>query len=156
MDLQLEKLLDPTGLKLLRALQTDARLSFSELGRRVNLSTPAVSERVRRMEDAGLILGYHAAVDAAKLGWPITAFIRLFTSAKHYPRFLELARTTPEVVECYHVTGSEAFVIKARVESVGKLEALIERLNPFGETSTSVVLSAPVQKQVVEPPPGRE
>lgn len=156
MDLQLEKLLDPTGLKLLRALQEDARLSFSELGRRVNLSTPAVSERVRRMEEAGLILGYHAAVDAAKLGWPITAFIRLFTSAKHYPRFLELAQAIPELVECYHVTGSEAFVIKARVESVSQLEALIERLNPFGETSTSIVLSAPVQKAVVEPPPGRE
>ena len=156
MDLQLEKLLDPTGLKLIQALQEDARLSFSELGRRVNLSTPAVSERVRRMEEAGLIVGYHAALDAAKLGWPITAFIRLFTAAKHYPRFLELAQTTPEVVECYHVTGSEAFVIKARVESVGKLEALIEQLNPFGETSTSVVLSVPIQKAVVELPTRRE
>lgn len=155
MDLQLEKLLDPTGLKLLRALQEDARLSFSELGRRVNLSTPAVSERVRRMEEAGLIVGYHAVVDAARLGWPITAFIRLFTAAKHYPRFLELAQAMPEVVECYHVTGSEAFVIKARVETVGKLEALIEQLSPFGETATAVVLSAPVSKAVVAPP-GRE
>lgn len=151
-NLQLAKLLDETSLKLLRTLQEDARISFRELGRRVGLSTPAVSERVRRLEEAGLITGYRAIVDATKLGWPIMAFIHLFTPARQYTRFLAMAQELPEILECHHVTGQAAFVLKVTVESVEKLETLIARLNPFGETSTLIVLSTPVKRAIVGPP----
>jgi Lrp/AsnC family leucine-responsive transcriptional regulator len=151
--LSLDKLLDKTGRHLLRELQANARLSFSELGRRVGLSTPAVVERMRRLEEAGLITGYRAEVNPEKLGLAVTAFIRLFTTAKEYPRFLALAETLPEVLECYHVTGGESFVLKVVCESLVHLEAVIARLSPFGETSTSVVLSAPIHRRVLERPP---
>jgi Lrp/AsnC family leucine-responsive transcriptional regulator len=150
--LSLEKLLDRTGRQLLRELQTNARLSFSELGRRVGLSTPAVVERMRRLEEAGLVTGYRAEVSPEKIGLPVTAFIRLFTTAKHYPRFLALAESLPEILECYHVTGGESFVVKVVTESLVHLESVIAQLSPFGETSTSVVLSAPIRKRILERP----
>lgn len=150
--LSLEKLLDKTGQRLLRELQENARVSFSELGRRVGLSTPAVVERIRRLEEAGLVTGYRAEVSPEKIGLPVTAFIRLFTTAKEYPRFLALAETLPEVLECYHVTGGESFVLKVVCGSLVHLEAVIARLSPFGETSTSVVLSAPIRRRVLERP----
>ncbi len=148
--LSLEKLLDKTGRQLLRELQENARLSFSELGRRVGLSTPAVVERMRRLEEAGLVTGYRAEVSPEKMGLPITAYIRLFTAAKEYPRFLALAETMPEIMECYHVTGAESFVLKVVTESLGHLESVIARVSPFGETATSVVLSAPLKKRILE------
>ena len=148
--LSLEKLLDKTGQQLLRELQDNARLSFSELGRRVGLSTPAVVERMLRLEEAGLVTGYRAEINPERFGLPVTAFIRLFTPAKEYPRFLALAETMPEILECYHVTGGESFVLKVVTESLVHLESVIARLSPFGETSTSVVLSAPIKKRVLE------
>lgn len=148
-------LLDPTGILLLQLLQQDARLSFSEMGKRVGLSTSAVIERVRRMEESGLILAYRADVDAARLGYSLTVFLRLHTTPDRYPRILALVDTLPEVLECYHVTGEEAFILKAVVSSVTHLEDLIRKLSPFGKTSTSVVLSAPVRRQV-QPLPADE
>ena len=154
--LSLEKLLDKTGLHLLRELQENARLSFSELGRRVGLSTPAVVERMRRLEEAGLVTGYRAELRPEKFGLPVTAFIRLFTTAREYPRFLALAETLPEILEVYHVTGGEAFILKVVCGSLVHLEAVIARVSPFGETSTSVVLSAPIKKRTLERPAALE
>jgi len=147
MTLNIEKLLDPTGRKLLQLLQTNARLPFSELGRVVGLSTPAVTERVRRMEEAGLILGYHAEVNREKLGYIILAFIRVTTTPAQYPKFLTQANHAPEIVECHHVTGSESFILKVQVMSIPDLERLIEALSRFGQTATSIVLSSPVMKK---------
>jgi Lrp/AsnC family leucine-responsive transcriptional regulator len=150
MDFEIERLLDRTGLKILRALQENARLSFSELGRRVALSSPAAAERVRKMEAAGIISGYHARVEPDKVGLPIMAFILLKTRTEKYPDIFSLARRLSEILECHHVSGGESFVMKVVVSSIPHLEELIEKLSPYGETSTLVVLSSPVQKRVLD------
>jgi Lrp/AsnC family leucine-responsive transcriptional regulator len=150
MDFGFERLLDRTGLKILRALQENARLSLSELGRRVALSSPAVAERVRKMEAEGIISGYHARVEPEKVGLPVMAFILLKTRAEEYPDTISLARRLPEILECHHVSGDESFILKVIVSSIPHLERLIQKLNTFGETSTLIVLSSPVDKQVLD------
>ena len=150
MDFGIERLLDRTGLNILRALQKNARLSFSELGRRVALSSPAVAERVRKMEAAGIISGYHARVEPEKVGLPIMAFILLKIRTEKYPDIFSLARRLSEILECHHVSGGESFIMKVVVSSIPHLEEVIEKLSPYGETSTLVVLSSPVQKQVLD------
>jgi Lrp/AsnC family leucine-responsive transcriptional regulator len=150
MDFAFERLLDRTGLKILHALQQNARLSFSELGRQVALSSPAVAERVRKMEEVGIIGGYHARVEPEKVGLPILAFILLRTRAEKYPDIILLARRLPQILECHHVSGGESFIMKVIASSIPHLEDLIERLSPFGETSTLIVLSSPVVKEVLD------
>jgi Lrp/AsnC family leucine-responsive transcriptional regulator len=150
MPLQLEKILDPVGRKLLQAVQANARLSFSKLGRRVGLSAPAVAERLRKLEEFEIITGYHAEVNSAALGYGVMAFIRLTTTTEKYPRVLDLAQRLPEIRECHHVTGSEAFILKVLATSIPQLEALIAQLSVFGATSTSIVLSSPVRKHNLE------
>ena len=145
-----ERLLDRTGLKILHALQQNARLSFSELGRQVALSSPAVAERVRKMEEAGIIGGYYARVEPEKVGLPIMAFVLLKTRAEKYPDIILLARRLPQILECHHVSGGESFIMKVIASSIPHLEDLIERLSPFGETSTLIVLSSPVVKEVLD------
>ena len=146
-----EKLLDDVGWRLLTALQDNGRLSFAELGRRVNLSLPAVAERVRRMEEAGVITGYHAVVNMDKLGLPIGAFIRISTSKEGCARVTALAAARPEIRECHRVTGS--YIMKVSVASMAHLEELIDRLMPLGPFATSIVLSSPVVKRVVDRTP---
>ena len=152
MTLEIEKLLDDTGWQLLRALQQNARLSYSELGQRVGLSSPAVAERIRRMEDAGIISGYHAEINRSKLGYPITAIIRMSTSpGDQCTRFATFVQDIPEVLDCYRVTGSDSLIMKVMAASVEHLESLIDRLSAHGQLTTSMVLSAPVTKRVVTP-----
>ena len=127
-------------------MQENARLSYSELGRQLGLSAPAVAGRVRKMEEAGLITGYHAEVNPAQLGYGVLAFIRLTTSTDKYPRVLELAQRLPEIRECHHVTGGEAFILKVLATSIPHLESIIAQLSAYGATSTSIVLSSPVKK----------
>jgi Lrp/AsnC family leucine-responsive transcriptional regulator len=150
MSLSNVKLLDAVGWKILRELQLDARLSFAELGRRVGLSTPAVAERVRNLESAGIISGYRAELDLRKVGLPILAMIRLSAVGDVLPRITAVARGMPEVLECHRGTGADSFIMKVAVSSVEHLEALIDRLTPFGTTSTSIVLSSPVPWRLVE------
>lgn len=150
MALDNKKLLDDVGWRILRELQEDARLSFAELGRRVGLSLPAVAERVRRMEDAGIITGYHAEVNLQMVGLPIMAFIHIKASGEKYPSITALARDLPQVLECHHLTGTDSFLMKVAAVSISHLEALITRLSTYGETTTSVVLSSPTTKQVIE------
>lgn len=145
-----EKILDEIGWKILRELQENARISFAELGRRVSLSIPAVTERVRRLEDAGIITGYHAEVDAEKIGLPITAFIRMNIVGDMTPRLTALLKELPEISECHRGTGGDSFIMKVNVASVHHLERLIDRLLPFGTTTTSIVLSSPVAKRLIE------
>ena len=141
-------MLDPVGRRLLVALQDNARLSYQELAARVGLSPPAVAERMRRLEEAGIIVGYRAEVDASKLGLPITAFIRCNSPG---PQVGRLARETPEILECHRITGGDAFILKAVVASVAHLEALIDRLLPYGQPTTSIVLSSPVPGRGIAP-----
>lgn len=150
MALETERLLDETGWRLLEALQENARLSFSELGLRVGLSSPAVAERVRRMEDAGIITGYRAEVNTAKIGYPITAIMRLSTPpGESCTRVIASSMAFPEVLEGYRVTGGDALIMKVMVSSVEHLEALIDRLSAHGQVTTSIVLSTPVSRRII-------
>ena len=151
MALDTKKLLDEVGQKLLYELQLDARLSFAELGRRVGLSLPAVAERVRRMEEAGIITAYRAEVNPRAMGLPILAFIRLSTVGGQYPAVIALIGDLPEVLECHHLTGTDSFIMKVIASSISHLEQLITRLSTYGQTATSIVLSTPVTKRIIEP-----
>jgi Lrp/AsnC family leucine-responsive transcriptional regulator len=138
--------LDDTGWRILDLLQDNARIPFSELGRRVGLSAPAVAERVRRMEDAGLITGYRAEVGFEKLGFPITAIIRVAAPEERCARLKALVRGLAEVLECHHVTGADAYVLKVVASSVRHLETVIEAIGRHGTPATAVVLSSPVAR----------
>lgn len=144
------KLLDRANLTILKELQQNGRLSYSELGRRVGLSTPAVTERVRRLEDAGFITGYGARIDPGALGYTITALIEVATPPGRYQQMLEFARTAPAVRECYFVTGESSFVAKVMTASVQHLQELIQQIGLYGSTRTSVVLSQPIIKETFE------
>ncbi|MGC1781779.1 MAG: Lrp/AsnC family transcriptional regulator [Acidobacteriaceae bacterium] len=145
------KFLDSIGWKILVHLQQNARIPFAELGRRVGLSTPAVMERIRRMEEAGIISGYQAEIDLSKIGYNILAFIRVSVVGNFMPRIMKVARDMPEVLECHRVTGADSFIMKAAVESIDELEKLLDRLTPYVATTTSIVLSSVVTRRVIEP-----
>jgi Lrp/AsnC family transcriptional regulator, leucine-responsive regulatory protein len=150
MALEIEKLLDDTGWRLLQELQQNARLSYSELGQRVGLSSPAVAERIHKMEDAGIICGYHAEVNVAKIGFPITAVIRMGSApGERCTRPIAYMQAMPEVLECYRVTGSDALVMKVMAASVEHLEAIIDRMSAHGPLTTSIVLSTPVTRRII-------
>jgi len=145
------KLLDLIGRKILAELQENGRIPFTELGRRVGLSTPAVMDRVRRLEDAGVISGYRAEVDCTKMGYPISAFIGVNVAGDFLPRMSKLARSIPEILECHRVTGSDSFIMKVIAGSVEELEKTIDRLTPYVATTTSLVLSSLVTRRSIEP-----
>jgi Lrp/AsnC family leucine-responsive transcriptional regulator len=136
--------LDATNLRLLAELQADARLTLAELGRRVGLSSPAVAERLARLEDDGVIRGYHADVDPRALGYALTAVIRVRPAPRQIPAVAGVARETPEVVDCHRITGDDCFVMRAHVRDVDHLEEVIDRFTVFGQTTTSIVQSSPV------------
>jgi Lrp/AsnC family leucine-responsive transcriptional regulator len=137
--------MDARDWELLKLLQRDGRMSFAELGRRVKLTAPAVTERVRRMEDRGVIRGYRAQVDLAVIGRPLRVILRVQVPPKEYARFGKVVHALEVVEECHHVTGGEAFVLKAAVADVLALEKLIQKLSAFGPTVTSVVLSTTLE-----------
>jgi Lrp/AsnC family leucine-responsive transcriptional regulator len=147
-----DKVLDAKGWRIVRELQLDGRMSFAELGRRVGLSTPAAAERVKNLEAAGIIRGYRAEIDLDKVGLPILAVIRMSAVGDVLTRITAAVRDMPEVLECHRATGADSFIMKVAVASVEHLEALIDRLTPFGSTSTSIVLSSPVTRNIVERP----
>lgn len=146
-----ERLLDDVGRRILLELQENPRIGYTELGRRVGLTPPAVAERIHRLEGAGVITGYRVELDTEKLGLPIVAFIRLSTNDVKSGRVDALARSLPEILECYRVTGDESYVMKAAVASVQHLEALLSRLLAVGQPTTSIVLSSTVTRRVIEP-----
>jgi Lrp/AsnC family transcriptional regulator, leucine-responsive regulatory protein len=148
MSLQIESQLDEVSWQILEALQEDARISFSELGRQVGMSPPAVAERVRRMEDMGIITGYHAAINLEKVGFPITAFVRI-NAGQYCSRMGDAVQDIPEVVEYHRVTGGDSGILKIVVSSVAHLEIVIDRLTTFGTTITSIVLSNPLNRRAV-------
>ena len=149
MTLDSKKVLDEVGWQLLSILQEEARVSYAELGRQVGLSLPAVAERVRRMEEAGIIRGYRAEVDLSQINLSVMAFIRISIGGEQYPALISLARDLSEVVECHHLTGEDSFILKVVATSIPHLESLITRLSTFGQTATSIVLSSPVTRKQI-------
>ncbi|MGI9056903.1 MAG: Lrp/AsnC family transcriptional regulator [Pyrinomonadaceae bacterium] len=144
-------MIDEIGWKIIKELQLNARITFAELGRRVGLTTPAVIERVRKLEDAQIITGYRAVLDPAKVGFPVTAFIRMSISGIDYSHIIEVAKNASEVLECHRGTGGDSFILKVAVADVEHLQNLIDKLTPYGITTTSIVLSSPVKNRVIEP-----
>jgi Lrp/AsnC family transcriptional regulator, leucine-responsive regulatory protein len=138
------EVLDGTNRRLLAELQSDARLSLAELGRRVDLSAPAVAERLGRLERAGVIAGYRAELDPRALGYTLAGVLRIRPAPRQIAAVAELARGTPEVVECHRITGEDCFIMKLHVRSVEHLEEVIDRFTPYGQTTTSIVQSSPV------------
>jgi Lrp/AsnC family transcriptional regulator, leucine-responsive regulatory protein len=136
--------MDATSRRILEELQGDGRLSIAELSRRVNLSPPAVAERVQRLERDGVITGYHAAVNPAKLGYTLAAIVRIAPATRQLEKIRELARETPEVVECHRITGEDCFFLKLHLRSIDELEPLLDRFTPYGRTTTSLIHSSPV------------
>jgi Lrp/AsnC family transcriptional regulator, leucine-responsive regulatory protein len=139
--------IDDVSWQIIEHLQNDGRMSFAELGRRVGLTLPAVAERVRKMQDAGVITGFRAEIDPAAIGLPIAAFIRVSVVGDVFARIAKAVREMPEVLECHRGTGADSFTLKVAVESVQHLERLIDKLTPFGNTSTSIVLSTLVKRR---------
>jgi len=141
--------LDAIAWKIVEALQRNARVTFAELGRKVGLSTPAVAERVHRLEEAGVITGYHASIDGSRLGVPIRILMRLTIPGGdlQISRTVTAIRDLAEIRRCHRITGSESFLIEADVVSIRHMEALIDRLSALGATSTSTVLSSPVERR---------
>jgi Lrp/AsnC family leucine-responsive transcriptional regulator len=144
------KALDDTNLRLLEELQNDARLSLAELGRRVGLTAPAVAERIQRLEQQNVIRGYHADVDPDAVGYPLTAVIRIRPAPRQLHKVAELARKTPEVVECNRITGEDCFLLRAHVRSVLHLEEVIDQLATYGQTTTSIIQSSPVPARGID------
>lgn len=142
--------LDDIDRKILRELQVDARTSYAELGRRVSLTTPAVIERVRKLEDAGVITGYRAEIDTAKIGLPITAFVRMSITGVDYSHIIEVAQQSNEVLECHRGTGGDSFIMKVAVATVEHLQEIIDKLTPYGITTTAIVLSSPVKQKTIQ------
>jgi Lrp/AsnC family transcriptional regulator, leucine-responsive regulatory protein len=137
-------LLDEVNLRLLTELQENPRLSMSELGRRVGMSAPAVTERVQRLEATGVIVGYRVEVDPAALGMPVIALVRIRPGPGQLPKIAQTARDTPQVVECHRITGDDCFFLKVHAPSIGELEDVLDRFLIFGQTTTSIVVSTPV------------
>ncbi|HEV8686327.1 MAG TPA: Lrp/AsnC family transcriptional regulator [Gaiellaceae bacterium] len=141
--------LDSTNRRLLRELERDARLSIAELGRRLNLSAPAVAERMQRLERAGVIRGYRAELDPKALGFPIAVVVRVRPASRQLQKIPEIARETPEVVECHRITGEDCFFLQVHLRSMDDLEEILDRFTPFGQTTTSIIHSSPVARRAL-------
>ena len=137
-------LLDPINRRLLQELQADARVTMAELGRRINLSAPAVAERVLRLERGGVITGYRAEVDPKAIGYPIGAVVRVRPTTRHLQKIPELAKEIPEVVDCHRITGEDCFFIRLHLRSMDDLEGILDRFLVLGQTTTSIIHSSPV------------
>ncbi len=145
-----EGVLDGLNRRILKELERDPRLTMSELGRRVGLSSPAVTERVRRLEEASVIRGYRLEIDPIALGLPIAAYVRIRPNPGQLPKIADLARGIPEVVECHRVTGEDCFVLKVYLPSLDQLDRILDRFLAHGSTTTSLIQSSPVP---LRPPP---
>ncbi|MFM9371103.1 Lrp/AsnC family transcriptional regulator [Streptomyces sp. Da 82-17] len=138
---------DATDRRILDVLQRQGRASYAELARAVSMSASAVTERVRRLEEAGVITGYAAVVDPERLGLPILAFVRLRYPNGNYKPFHDLVDATPEILEAHHVTGDDCFVLKVSARSMRHLEEISGKVGALGSVTTSVVYSSPLPRR---------
>src|SRR5262245_45094864 len=142
--------LDDTDRKILGELTREGRVSMAELGRRVNLSSPAVSERVQRLERAGVITGYRAEIDPRRLGYQLTAIVRVKPAPGQLPRIPELAGEIAQVGECHRITGEDCFYLTVYLHSIDELSTLLDRFLAYGDTTTSIVNASPIPRR--DPP----
>lgn len=140
--------LDAVDAKLIAALAANARVSTAELARLVKLSAPSVAERIKRLEEAGVIEGYCAVINPAALGLPIAAWIRVRPTPGQLKKVAEIFKGLPEIVSCDRITGEDCYIARAHVRSVADLERLIDAINPFALTNTSIIQSMPVEPRL--------
>jgi Lrp/AsnC family leucine-responsive transcriptional regulator len=140
--------LDPTDIAILEAMQENGRIAMSELGRRIGLSQPATSERVKRLEERGVISGYGARLDAARLGLGMMAVIRLRTTHEHIKPCLALFAELPQVIEVLRLTGEDCFLLKVLVPTPGELESIVDTIARYGSVTTSLVLRSEPEKPI--------
>ena len=139
---------DAVDRKLLDALIANARTSNAELARLVGLSAPSVAERIKRLEEAGVIEGYTATINPGALGLPIAAWLRIRPIPGELHRVAQILRDLPEIVECDRITGEDCFIARAHLRSVGDLETLIDELISYAMTNTSIIQSSPVERRL--------
>jgi Lrp/AsnC family leucine-responsive transcriptional regulator len=142
MNMPPHKLLDTTGLHILRLLHQNARLPYAEIGRRVHLSTPAVIDRIEKMEEAGIITGYHAQISSAALGYTVAAIVTVTTEPVHYPTIQQIVQDTVEIETCDHVTGPASFIMRVSATSLERLEQVITKFSNIATTDTAIVMSS--------------
>jgi Lrp/AsnC family leucine-responsive transcriptional regulator len=147
--------LDSTDWALLTELQRNARASIAELSRAVSMSASAVTERIRRLEHAGVVRGYRAELDLDVLGYPVLAFVRLKYPHGNYKPFRDLVERRVEILEAHHVTGDDCFVLKVAAHSMSHLEEVVGAIAGLGGVSTSVVYSTTLAGRVLTGPPGQ-
>lgn len=140
--------LDAIDARILSALVDNARISIAELARTVGLSSPSVSERVRRLEETGVIEGYTVKINPQALGLPLTAWLRIRPTPGKHDKVAEVLRGLPEIVECDRITGEDCFIARAHVQSVEALEKLIDQVIPYAMTNTSIIQSSPVERRL--------
>jgi Lrp/AsnC family transcriptional regulator, leucine-responsive regulatory protein len=148
-------ILDDTNRRLLTKLHGDPRISMSSLARSVGMSAPAVTERVQRLERAGIISGYHLGVDPAGLGLPVAAFVRIRPTAGQLSKIAELAVSLPQITECHRITGEDCFLIKVHAPTIAALETTLDQFLLYGQTVTSIIVSSPIPPRplpVTQPP----
>jgi Lrp/AsnC family transcriptional regulator, leucine-responsive regulatory protein len=142
--------IDPTDRKIIGELTRDGRVSLAELGRRVNLSSPAIAERLQRLERSGVITGYRAEIDPRALGYQLTAIIRIKPRPGQLPRIPELAEQVREVSECHRITGEDCFFLKVHLRSIDELGTVLDGFLAYGETTTSLINASPIPRR--DPP----
>ena len=142
--------LDAVDRQILGELTEDARISFAQLGRRVSMSPPAVTERVRRLEQAGVITGYRAEIDPRALGYALTAIVRVKPAVRQLSKIAELAADIPQIEECLRITGEDCFYMKLHLGSIEELPSVLDQFLLYGETTTSIVNATPVPRR--DPP----
>lgn len=142
-------MIDETSWAILEALQENGRLSYSELGKKVGLSTPAVSERVRKLEETGIITGYRATLNLKKLGREITAFVSIRSTPDKNKKLIDFIKQSPAVAEGHYITGQASFILKIVVTNIKELETFIGEASYYGTTNTSIVMSTHVEQKGV-------
>ncbi|HKD96024.1 MAG TPA: Lrp/AsnC family transcriptional regulator [Micromonosporaceae bacterium] len=147
-----DSVLDAVNLRLIEALDGDARLSMAALARLVGMSAPAVTERVQRLERAGVIRGYRLDIDPAAVGLPVAAWVRVRPGPGQLTKIAELAKATPEVVECHRITGEDCFLMRIQVAAVDALEEVLDKFLLYGQTTSSIAQSSPVPPRRVPLP----
>ncbi|WP_034339862.1 Lrp/AsnC family transcriptional regulator [Deinococcus misasensis] len=147
--------LDAVDLKILQALTENARMTFTDLSKRIGLSLPATIERVRRLEDSGCIEGYSVKINPKFLGLNLQALIRFRSNNERWQKVTEILKDYPEVMECMVVTGSDSHMIKVAVSSAEHLEKLLSALSMYGMVNTSMILSSPIDRPVLAVAPKR-
>jgi Lrp/AsnC family leucine-responsive transcriptional regulator len=137
-------LTDARNVQILSLLREDPRMSVSELARKVGMSAPAIRERVQRLEEAKVIVGYRLEVDAGALGYPIGVFVRIRPAPGKLQKIIELAQRMPQVTECHRITGEDCFILRIYLESLDMLDSILDQFLAYGQTTTSLVQSSPV------------